>query len=325
MFQSVLPVSNFGIRSLEFVSDFEIRISDSASIPQQTVHIRAVHGGMASGGPTSPEPDQTRMVGFADIELAGLDGYALDLGVASEAKIRIALVEQLRIDGPMRCMAHGAAFTQCRVLEDCRPRLLPMAGGAGLVGAGHRESSGGFENIRAVRVVALRTAHVVLKEGMVLRQMKLRFDGAMAFKTGGRILARVDNKFTASAATADVQASGPVAGFTARLSRGAGVFQTDARVRAGREVAANIGMAFGAGLIADKSCAWDLWRRDQSYGSGRTGVDQQPNPGRKAQRQRGKDDPAGSHEGRFVTAPALSISATISSERFPLVGKTICR
>jgi hypothetical protein len=27
----------------------------------------------------------------------------------------------------------------------------------------------------------------------------------------------------------------------------------------------------------------------------------------------------------LVTAAALSISATISSERFPLVGKTICR
>jgi hypothetical protein len=222
------------------------------------------------------------MVGFADIQLAGLHGNALHLCVASEAKIRIALVEQLRIDGPMRCMAHGAAFTQRGVLEDCRPRLLPMAGRAGLVGTGHRESAGGFENIRAVRVVALSTAHVVLKEGMMLRQVKLRFDSAMAFKTRGGILARVDNKFTASAATADVQASRPMAGFTTRLSGSARVFQTDAGMRAGREVAANIGMAFSAGLVADKSCAWDVWRGDQSYGSGRTRVDQQRDPGRKA-------------------------------------------
>jgi len=46
--------------------------------------------------------------------------HSLDLRMASETEIRIALGDQLLIDGTMRAVAHRAAFPQRRMLEDER-------------------------------------------------------------------------------------------------------------------------------------------------------------------------------------------------------------
>jgi hypothetical protein len=126
-------------------------------------------------------------------------------------------------------------------------------------------------------VVALGAINVVFNQGMVLGQMKLGLDGPMAFETGGGIFAGVYNEFAAPAAAGNMQTSRPVTGFAAGLSGGTRVRQPDARVGAGRKDAANIGMAFGAGLIADKGRAGNVRRRDQRNGSGRARVEEQSN------------------------------------------------
>ena len=212
------------------------------------------------------------MIPVADEYLRGLDGGALHLCMAPETKVRIPLSEQLLINGPVGGVAHGAALPQSRMFENEGPGLLTMAGGAGLVGARHRQPARGFENIGAVGIVALGAAHLVLKERMVLGQMKLRFDGAVAFKTGGGIFARVDNKLAASAPAGDVEATSSVTGFAACLSGSARVFQPDPRMGAAWKDAANIRVTFGTAFIADKGGTGNLRRSHQCHGSGRARV-----------------------------------------------------
>jgi hypothetical protein len=280
---------------------------------------------VAPGGPAGPHAQVSGMVLVANIDVPSCDRRALRLRVAAEAKVDVALDEQFGINRAVRRVAYGATFPQGRMLENKWPGLLPMTGGTGIVIARHGEPSGRFENVGPVGVMALGAIDMVFEQGMVLGQMKLGLDWPMAFETGAGIFAGVDNESAAAAATGDVQTSGSVAGFATGLPGGARVVQPDAGMGAGGENAANIGVAFGAGLIADEGRAGNVRGRDQGGGRGRTRVQQQSKTSGEAEGQRGKHEPAGSHEGRLVTAAALSICETISSERFPLVGKIICR
>jgi hypothetical protein len=69
-----------------------------------------------------------------------------------------------------------------------------------------------------VRVVALDTVHFALKDGMMLRKVKLRMGFEMALETGLWIIAGNDDEFAATAAGFDVPAAGTVTGFTALLT-----------------------------------------------------------------------------------------------------------
>ena len=94
---------------------------------------------------------------------------ALNLGVASETEIIVAFDEQLPIDRTMRSMANGAAFPQSFVLENERAGLLPVALGATLVEAGHRQPSRGFHDFMPMRIVALRAIHAPFHYRMAMR------------------------------------------------------------------------------------------------------------------------------------------------------------
>ena len=50
------------------------------------------------------------MVDVADIDLPGSHARALDLRMASEAEVQIALEQQLGVDGAVRVMADRAAL-----------------------------------------------------------------------------------------------------------------------------------------------------------------------------------------------------------------------
>src|SRR5262249_42496548 len=52
---------------------------------------------------------------------------------------------------------------------------------------------------------------------------------------------------------------------------------------------------------------------------------QESGNGTQAQKERNADGARRLHDGRFVTEEALTISATIASERSPPMGKTICK
>src|SRR5437667_10195627 len=107
----------------------------------------------------------------------------------------------------MRAMADSTALAQGLVFEDNRPGLLAVTLGASLVEPRHGQSTGRFENVAAVRVMALDTIHAPFDDWMMLGQVKLRMGFQMTLKTGGGIFARIDDKFAAAAAGLDVFAA----------------------------------------------------------------------------------------------------------------------
>jgi hypothetical protein len=121
--------------------------------------------------------------------------------MASEAKVGVALDQQLGVDGPVRAMADGATFPHRRMLKDNGPGLLTVALSASFVLTRHGQPAGGFENVAAMRIVALNAVHPLLQHRVVLRKLKLRLLLAMALETGRRVFARIDNELPSAAAT----------------------------------------------------------------------------------------------------------------------------
>src|SRR5437867_4040169 len=104
-----------------------------------------------------------------------------------QAQVRIAFDQHLPIDRTVRGVADGAAFPHGFMLENKWSRLFAVAGRTALVEAGHCQTAGWFEDIAAVRVVALRAVHPVLDDGMVMREIEFSVRFEMALKTGGGV------------------------------------------------------------------------------------------------------------------------------------------
>lgn len=212
------------------------------------------------------------MINVADIDLPAGHARSLYLGMAPETKIHIPLGEKFGINRAVRVVAGGAALPQCGMLENKRAGLFAVAGGAPFVEARHGQAPARFEDIAAVRVVALGAIHLVFKQRMMLRKTKLCFHRAMTLETGGGILAGIDDRFAPAPAADDMEAARAVAGFAAGLAHGAGIIQTDARVRAGQEVTTDISVALGASVIADEPGPGNLGRDRQAYRCRRTRI-----------------------------------------------------
>src|ERR1051325_8288854 len=197
---------------LFYVSRFPFSGPGPASIAQVGVEIGAVHGCVAARRPAGAAAQEAEgrasVVLFADEDGAGGGAGARDLRVAFEAKVVVALDQHLRVDGTVRCVADGASFPQGLVLEDDRPGLLAVAGGALPVEPGHGQAAGGLENLATVRVMALHTIHPVLRDGMMLREIELGVDFQVALETRRGILAGVDDEHAAPATGGDVFAAG---------------------------------------------------------------------------------------------------------------------
>src|SRR5689334_3329783 len=132
-------------------------------------------------------------------------------------------------------MADHAALAHGLVLKGERARLLAMTPGTSLVYARHRKSASGFENVPAVRVVALDAIHPLFQNRMMLRQFELSMRREMALEARGRIPARIDDELPRAAAR-DVLAARPMTSLAATLtSQRARRFKVQARVRTGIE------------------------------------------------------------------------------------------
>ena len=230
---------------------------------------------MAAGSPAGAVAKKGGVINIADVQPIRAGSRPLSLGMALEAKIGIALDEHLRIDGAVRIVANDAAFAQRRVFENERPGLLPMALRAILVLPRHGQPARGFHDVHSVRVMALDTAHLSFNHRVMLRKMKFRADFLMALKARFGIFPRIDNELflAAAAGHGDVLAPGPVAGFAAGLAGHFGIFQAQARMRARRKDAGDIGMTIQTRLVPDVSGALDLkGRNDRPVGG--TGIEQ---------------------------------------------------
>ena len=77
--------------------------------------------GMA--GPAGADLQKRRVVGVADVNVAGGNIRSLHLCVAAQTKVRIGFDQHLLVDGTMRVVAHGASFTHGFVFKNKRMRL----------------------------------------------------------------------------------------------------------------------------------------------------------------------------------------------------------
>lgn len=160
----------------------------------------------------------------------------------------------------MWIVASDAAFAHRFVLKNERARLLSMTLRATFVLSRHRQANGGFENIRAVWIVALHAVHFVFENRMMMRQLKFRVRLEMAFETRGRIFVRIDDKL--SSRRRDMFAAGAVARFA---TGAAGQFlprniKMNPRMNAARKFVRNRRVTIGADFISDEGRAGDFQR-----------------------------------------------------------------
>ncbi len=242
-----------------------------------------MHCRMAPGGPAGAHAQQIAVVYVADIDLAPAHARPLDLSMAPEAQVGIPLQQELGIYGSVRGVADRAALSQGRMFKDNGPGLLAMARRAGLVEPRHRQATRRLEDVSPMRVVALGTTELVLRERMVLRKPKLSLGSAMALVTGRRVLAGIDDELAPSTAAGCMQAARSMTGFAPGLACGMTVFQAQPGVGACRKNPRNIRMALRAGPIPDKSRTRNNWRRAASYRRRRTGWGQKRSSGKERQ------------------------------------------
>jgi hypothetical protein len=228
----------------------------AASISQLGIHVRAVNGRMAAGCPTRCQLQPRCMIHVADVNLPAC---RLHLCVAAQAEIRVALGQHLLIDRAVRDMADDAAFTHCLMFKHKRAGLIAMTLRAAFILPRHSEPACGFEDVIAMRVMALHTVHVAFDDRMMLWQVKFCVDVKMTQKARGWIFARVYDE-AGTAAGLDVFTARTVAGFAARLASHCRIAGMNSSVRTGRKFSDNVLVAVCAGLVADKMCAGNLQR-----------------------------------------------------------------
>lgn len=128
-----------------------------------------------------------------------INGRILILRMASQAKVRVVINKHFAVDRAMRAVTRGATLAHGFVLEHHRARLFTMTLGAAFVEPRHRQSAGRFENVAAVRVVALNTVHFTLNHGMMLGQIKFSLNFEVALKARRRVFAGVNDEHVRAA------------------------------------------------------------------------------------------------------------------------------
>ena len=77
-------------------------------IEHPRMNIRSMHRRVAAGAPASSLTQQESMIGVPDIDLPS--AAVLNLSVTLQAQVRIALDQQLAVNGTVGIMTDGAAF-----------------------------------------------------------------------------------------------------------------------------------------------------------------------------------------------------------------------
>lgn len=124
-----------------------------------------MNGRVAARRPAIAKRQKIRVIDVANVYVTG---RRLRLRMAPQAETVIVFDEHVPVDRTMRVVANCTAFAHRLMFEDKRAGLRAMALDATLVLPGHRQPTGGLENILAVRVVALHATHVALQDRMVV-------------------------------------------------------------------------------------------------------------------------------------------------------------
>jgi len=190
-------------------------------------------------------------------------GTSLDLRVAAEAEVGVALDEHAAVHPAVRLVACHAALAQCFVLEHVRRGLFRMALDANGVALLQPQAASGLVDIPAVRLVAIDTGHAPLEHAMMVRHGELAVCGNVALEAGQRVVARVHD--VRRQAGPDVFAASAVARFAAGHRCPVDIVAAiKTTVRTAGEVAMNFLVTLRTGLVADERRPGNLRRRGQS-------------------------------------------------------------
>ena len=213
---------------------------------------------MAPRAPAGALAQKERVIRVADEDAAsGL----LRLRMALQAKVGVALNKQLPVNGSVRIVADGAAFSESFVLEDKWTGLLAMALSARFIQPPHGESPDPLENVRSVRIVTVNAIHALLEDGVMLRQLEFRVSLEMALKASRGIFSGVDYEFADPPSRLDVFASRSVARLTTCQARHFRALDMNACMRTGGEASRDVRMTVETGFVADVTGAGDFRRR----------------------------------------------------------------
>ena len=226
---------------------------------------------MASGGPAGSHLQKRRVIGIAD---QNCSAETLRLRMATQAKVGVAFNEHFLIDRAVWVVTNGAAFAHRLVLEYKWPRLIAMTLRATFILSRHRQSARRFENVAAVRVVAIHATHAAFDDRMMLWQTEFGVDIEMALETGCRIAARINDELRAAAGF-NVLAAGTVAGFAAGFADHRRIFKMNARVRAGGKFSDDVRVTVRAGFVADVMRTGNFQRHDDRVRRCGTGIQKQ--------------------------------------------------
>lgn len=180
-----------------------------------------MNGFMAASGPAGAPGDIAGVVITKMHDLVRRSGQRIGLPrtllleMALVAERSIALQEHAWVDGAVRIVAHGAAFTQSLMLKHKRSTLGRMAAEADLIGV-HQRGSTALLGAPLMRIMAIRAAHLAGKNRVRVRQIEFCANLQMALEAGLRLLARIQDR-AISPAGGNVFASRTVARFAANV------------------------------------------------------------------------------------------------------------
>lgn len=180
--------------------------------------------------------------------------------MTTEAEVGVVLRQHFPVDGTVRVVTGGTTFAQRGVLERHRTGLLAMALGAAFIQPRHRQPARRFEDVAAVRIVALDAIHAALDYWMMVRQLEFNLRFQVTPETGDRFFARIDDEFSAATADFDVPAARAVTGLAAGFARQHRRRDMDPAMGAGGKSADVIGVAGVASLVADVMRAGNFQR-----------------------------------------------------------------
>jgi len=231
-------------------ADTRMGVGSIGSVEHTGFDIGSVDGGVTTGGPAGSLIDEAVVGGGANEELAGRNAGALDLSVATEAEVIIALDEQFGADGAVRLVASDAAFPHGFVFEHFEGALFAVALDTGFILSGHGEAAGRFHDIAAVRIVTLNAVHLAFHDGVPVGEVKLAVHFEVALEAALRVPAGVENELTFGGGLG-MFAAGAVARFAPGHARGGAGVDVPAGVGTFGEDSDEISVAIFAGVVTD--------------------------------------------------------------------------
>jgi hypothetical protein len=139
------------------------------------------------------------------------------------------------------------------VFKHKRPALVAVTLSAGFVQSRHGQTTGGFEDVMPMWIMALDAIHSAFHDRMMVGEVELGMSIQVALIANIRVFARIHDEFASSTTDGHVFAPGTVTRLTSSPARPFGIVTVKAGVRTGWKVPDDVAVTIGTGLITDES------------------------------------------------------------------------